>query len=911
MDLVRGEVVSDGGGVVSLTTRELELLSYLAENSERDIARAELLREVWGFSERATTRATDNAIRRLRAKLEDDPKHPRHLITVRGAGYRFVLDSALPTPVAAPLAPVFAVGAAVVDLGHQRVVRDGELVPLSRRESLLLGLLKAAGGAVVGREVLEREGWGSTHVPPRALAQAVARIRRKIGGERQAEVPLRAVRRQGYELDLGVANGLDALAEFDRFVGREREMRQLATRLGGPGLTTLKGTGGAGKTRLAKRAASAFHETGQPVVFCKLEDAREEQELIEAVCRALGLPPSGGSELANRVGRRVATLGPGLVVLDNFEQLAEWAPVLSGWRLAAPEARWLVTSRERLGLRGEHVIELGGLSEDESLLLLRDRAGERGVVLDDEPVLVELVEILDGVPLALELAGARFTAIPPREVLEGLRRGAEVLERTQREGSERHCSLRRCVDWSLALLTREQSAALAALVVFRGGFDVAAALHVLPGDEHAATQALVALMDRSMLHRRGERYGLIEAVRAHVARALPVPKGAVRRHFEHFGRYGEEVALAGLVGPDAQRTFVRYFRELANLRQACRAAITAGNGAAAIGCLQAIWEVLALRGPLTTSLELAKAALAGCVLSDLQRGHAERIAGRALHRSGDFEGGRALYRRALDAFADAPQARARVHIHLGGVARQRGERTEALAEFDLAEACLAECPDRRMAALLAASRGLCWAMGAPEGAETARALALIAQASVTLRELGDVLGLATMQGFLGDLYLAKGEPDLARVHYAVALEAHRRFGNDGLAASMLTNLGVCAAHSGHVEASVSYTEAALPLHRSVGRVNSECIALCNLMEFVLKTGEPERARQLGERAVALQGGSGGQRALALAWLAVAHHRLGQVGRARCLFAEAEFALPESHAAEFAEIASMVGAQSGE
>jgi hypothetical protein len=212
-------------------------------------------------------------------------------------------------------------------------------------------------------------------------------------------------------------------SDSDVFVGRDAELRAIAAELDDPGLVTLKGPGGIGKTHLARVAARAWcDQTGAQAWFCDLSEARGTLGLLQAVAAALGIALGKGQDQAHarQVGWAIASRGAVLLVLDNFEHLLDQASLLEQWRLSCPEARFLATSRAPLKVARERVVEVAPLAEADAVSLLATRAMLRGAEVSGDPALHALARRLDGVPLALELAAGRIGLLSPSEVLERL-----------------------------------------------------------------------------------------------------------------------------------------------------------------------------------------------------------------------------------------------------------------------------------------------------------------------------------------------------------------------------------------------------------------------------------------------------------------------------------------------------------
>jgi len=342
-----------------------------------------------------------------------------------------------------------------------------------------------------------------------------------------------------------------------------------------PALVTLLGPPGIGKTSLATWVAMRW---GQPAWFCDLTTCRDAQDLRHGLLAAFGEPAGE----AHHLERALVEHAPSLVVLDNFEQLVNEADKLAGWRAVVPPTRWLVTSRERLAVDGERVVELGplGLPDAETpteaslafkLFVARARdAGGRG--LDQTEAIGAIVAALDGVPLAIELAAARTRLLAPEVLADRIEGG--LLSMSKR-GPVRHRTLADAIAWSWALLTAAEQLTLAGCAVFTGSFSPDMVERVLT-DEPDVIDHLASLRDKSLVHAIGDRrLGLYASIRAYARAQWEClspgwRQGVVTRHAKLFAEMAESYNRHRLIMSRAWPVAFPgdFRRDVGNLQQA-------------------------------------------------------------------------------------------------------------------------------------------------------------------------------------------------------------------------------------------------------------------------------------------------------------------------------------------------------
>jgi predicted ATPase/class 3 adenylate cyclase len=320
-------------------------------------------------------------------------------------------------------------------------------------------------------------------------------------------------------------------------VGRDDELATVTRALldDGERLVTLTGRGGVGKTSLALAAGAALldeHPGG--VWLARLASTSDPGDVMAAIAGAAGASPEPGQPAGDALVARFAGRGPSLLILDNFEHLLPAAGELAGLLEGAPELRLLVTSQAPLRLPDERTLPLDALDDDAALALMERVARRRGGELgSDRAALLDVVRLLDGLPLALELAAARLTLLSPAQLRDRLRESTDLLHDTGATRPERQRSLRATVEWTLGLLDPNSRALFVRMGAFAGPTDLEGIEAI--GEGLDVLDALASLRDVALVRRveSGDgriRFGLPEALRQLAAEALDAaPDGPLRR----------------------------------------------------------------------------------------------------------------------------------------------------------------------------------------------------------------------------------------------------------------------------------------------------------------------------------------------------------------------------------------------
>jgi predicted ATPase/DNA-binding CsgD family transcriptional regulator len=377
------------------------------------------------------------------------------------------------------------------------------------------------------------------------------------------------------------------------FIGRAEQLAEISRVLAKTRLLTLTGTGGIGKTRLALQAASnALDEFENGVFFVSLAPISSGKHIVQTAAEAIGFPLSTEEEpidqLLAYLRRRQL-----LLLMDNFEHLLDSVDVVSAILKDAPGVKILATSREKLNLQGETTLSvttmdfpagesIGDPLDYEAIQLflqgIRRRQPEFEPLDSDLVLLAEICQLVEGMPLAIELAAAWTKVLSLENISNEIQKGLDILTTEMRDVPERHRSIRAVFDHSWSLMEQAEREVFARLSVFRGGLTLEAAQQVAG----ASLPSLARLANKSFLHHapRSGRYEMHELLRGYARERLEetpeISLSAHEAHAAYFASFAQGrrehlkdsrqgVALSGIeVDIENVRTAWRYWLNQAN-----------------------------------------------------------------------------------------------------------------------------------------------------------------------------------------------------------------------------------------------------------------------------------------------------------------------------------------------------------
>jgi predicted ATPase/DNA-binding SARP family transcriptional activator len=759
---------------------------------------------------------------------------------------------------------------AAVDAARRRVALDPLDEPAHRR---LIELYAEAGQSAAAlrqyrllAETLERELGAAPDAESAALYEQLRQGDRAAqGGSRWSSAPPRLSAVPAPE---SAAIETPALP----FLGREEELARIAAALADPAcrILTLVGPGGMGKTRLAVQAARANQERFPDGVHqVSLVGVGSVERLLTTVGVALGLGGQGDplERIAAALRDRRA-----LLLLDNADQILESALTLHALVQRTRHLKLLVTSRERLRLQEEWVVDLAGLEVPADiaapgaaeysavqLFVQRARQVRADFVLADEdlPDVVEICRLVEGMPLAIELAAAWARVLSPGEIARELEQSMALLTTNLQDVPERHRSVEGVFVQAWERLSPAEREALARLSVFEDGFTRVAAAEVAG----ATTLTLAGLADKALVRRdRSGRYAIHELLRQFAARRLAADSdaegAAMLRFGQHYIRLLES-RNADLQGARQRQALAELDVEYDNLWKAWVWSVESGRLDDLARALDGMYRLHELRGWYTEgiqALELLAARLAGHGApgaDDEARGllvaRARARLGALFCWVGQFAAAEGLLAEALPVLQARGAAldAAFALVGMGIVAAERDDDVRARRRLDEGLAAYKA---------LGHSAGVAWALdslGDLEGAtgDYRRAKELLNESSTIFSALGDQVSAAWSISSLGRVLGLVGERAAARQLLAESLAIFEQLGDLHGAATASADLAEIAFLDRDLAGARVHWSVALRQAREVGAVPLVLDALVGIALVLADSAEPERAYELATIAL--------------------------------------------------------------
>jgi predicted ATPase len=309
-------------------------------------------------------------------------------------------------------------------------------------------------------------------------------------------------------------------AQRTSLIGRELDLQRVMALVPRHRIVTLTGAGGVGKTRLAVHAAADLLAQFANVWFVGLASVTDPEDVTDVIALTIG-----AAAVTDPLAASIALLGGErtLLVVDNCEHVVDGAAaVIDALTAGCPNLSVVATSREALGIDGEHVLAVRSLDPSTAVELFHQRAAAAGADLDavHRSAVEQLCCRLDGIPLAIELAAARTAALGVGAIAGALDDRAALMAGGRRRGDDRHGTMRATIEWSYRLLSADERRMFRWLAVFPSGFELDAAHRIAAMfgiNESSATEHVASLVHKSMMspetHAHGVRYRMLETMR--------------------------------------------------------------------------------------------------------------------------------------------------------------------------------------------------------------------------------------------------------------------------------------------------------------------------------------------------------------------------------------------------------------
>ncbi|HEX9042812.1 MAG TPA: BTAD domain-containing putative transcriptional regulator [Trebonia sp.] len=636
------------------------------------------------------------------------------------------------------------------------------------------------------------------------------------------------------------------------FVGRDEDCLAVTGLLGEVRLVTLHGPGGVGKTRLALEVASgigARYRDG--ICFCDLAAIARAASVTRAIATAAGVSERAFRPLDDQLIEALAGREQ-LLVLDNCEHVADGiAAVAERLLRETRNITVLATSRERLGVDGEHVWPVkplpaeGPASPAARLFSDRARAADPAARQEtrDTEAIADLCAGLDGLPLAIELAAARLPGTTVRELADSLRDRFGLLT-VERRADSRHRSLRAVVDWSYQLLTAPEQRLFDQLSVFCGWFDIGAARAITAaGDDDTAVGRLVLhLVDRSLITAdrddgpgsgRTARYRLLETLRDYGLERLR-ERGELDAARGRHARWAADLvtqAADGLAGPGEAGWSARLDSHIGDLR-AAHSWLTGNDTELSLRmCAELHWyALLRCQSEVFRWAEVSAAAAAGSRSRFYPQVLASAAWG-AVYR-GDLEAAEAGAHAALDAARGlSPIAARRALQALGDLAIYAGDLDRAADRYMHAYELSVQAGDWLDAAWDGGSAGVALAYGN----RLAEANRLAGQGRDAAVRSGAPSALALVLAVLGEM-TAAGDPGQAKQHLHRALELAQPANSRLVAGFAEVCLATLHARHGEPVTALRYYHQVISKWRQAGTWSPLWVTLRTLIDLLARVG---------------------------------------------------------------------------
>ena len=663
------------------------------------------------------------------------------------------------------------------------------------------------------------------------------------------------------------------------FIGREAELAEIAGLLNETDcrLLTLVGPGGIGKTRLALEAASRTAEDfPYGAYFFPGSQLSSPEHLVSGLASSLSFSfyAEGDSVTQLLDYLREKKL---LIVMDSFERfIDEGSALLTHILEAAPGVKIMVTSQERLNLKGEWILEVGGMSvpanshdfdlaapdkfDAINLFLHGARRVYPGATftIEEEPLISSLCRFLEGMPLGIELASSWIRFLPLKEICTEIENSLDFLSTTLRDIPERHRNLRVAFEYSWSLLKPEDKLAFARMSVFRGGFRREAGEDVAD----APLSLITALMDKSLLRRSlTGRYEMHGVLRAYAWEKLSEEGAELERVKDIFSNYYlhllQDCEVDYLQARQIE-AMITLEDEIENIREAWKMAV---HGLRleelnrSISALYLFYDINAWLEEGEKLLgELVDTVRASAGDTRPHRRIEKEIMAKAITRQGCLALRMGMYEKAEQLLGEGLQMLRGLElkeevafnlIYSGLLSERTGDYTWASGLYREGLDIYRKLGDRRGVALALHSQAIHSLVGYKEASKLYR------ESLEIYRKLGDLRGMSISINNLGVASFYLDDYEEAKHHYGESLVIDRRLGDRRGIAIGLMNLGEVAGKLGQKEEARKLCEESLEVFREIGDRRGMASTYSTMGQLAMDSGDLGEAARRFRDALAI------------------------------------------------------------
>jgi predicted ATPase len=701
-----------------------------------------------------------------------------------------------------------------------------------------------------------------------------------------SDSPASGSRAEGlHSFRVGLAPPPPLLLPCTSFVGREKELSDVKRLLRSEHsrLLILTGPGGSGKTRLALQVAAGIRTAFPGGIYTiSLASVLDPETVASTIAQAVGLRHTGGRPLSEALREflAISVETPTLLLLDNFEQVADAAPLLTVLLAGCPQLRMIVTSRFLLDVLGEHVYpvpplpkpdaaqtaSVEELARNAAVTLFVERAtavnSEFTVTEDSARHVAEICARLDCLPLAIELAAARTKVLSPAAMLLRLDNPLDLLSSGYRDLPLRQQTLRRTIDWSHSFLSASEQMLFRRLAVLVGGCTLESAEAVCNPNrdlEIRVIDGILSLVNKNLIQREEQqnlevRFAMLRTIQEYALEKLAT-SGELdftrRAHAAYCLVLAEEGATQ-ITEDDRARWLSLCGAEHDNLCHALDWLIKTNNGPWALRfgtALFAFWQrrehfaegrqrleaILRLKTAASPTPERARTAWYAAILA---------------YQQGDFTGAILVQRESLRVYTELNDQKgiAGQLCYVGDDLRQAGNIAEAREYFERSVAACRELGDRGAVAMAANN----FAEFLTEQREYSQARSLLAEALLIFRQLGNQSSAAWSLNHLADIALHQKDFGEAHRLYREAYDLFRSVGDRWGIARSYADLGRLASEQNNQDGARSLFEQALKAFLGLGHSRGLAMVLEGLARSAVREGDFDRALTLAAAAEGLR-----------------------------------------------------------